>query len=173
MDKPTTLAGIYEQQAYWDTRRKRAEHREAAAKKTVDQCYKHMGVKGMVEQLAELLAPHFPDLVFEVMGPFGLSHETSIYVSDPKTLDERNRFRTVGSLTFRPHTEMRKVGDAWIAEPGQKLRRVDRSRNLGEYPTNSIGAINGFNYPEVDLPGTIEEIADLLRASIKEDAHVD
>lgn len=173
MDKPTTLGDIYVQQRYWDKRCKRASARRAAAEKTVEQCYKHLGVMVMVEQVADLLRPHFPDHTLRVLGPFGLRNETAIHAEDDSAITDTQRFyKTVGSLSFRPHHELVQVGNAYLGD-GMTLRLVDRTRNTGEYPASSLGGINGFNYPEVKLPDTIEELAELLRASIKRsDEHV-
>jgi hypothetical protein len=59
----------------------------------------------------------------------------------------------VGSISFRA------FGD-------HRLTVIDRSRNTGEYPRNSIGALNGFNYPDVEAP-EIDGLEALLRASIE------
>lgn len=167
MDKPSTLEEIYEQQAFWSQRCDRARAREAAAKKTVEQCYKHLGVVTMVEQLRDLLQPHFPDHELEVLGPFGLANETSIHA---KVADGVGRRSTVGSLSFRPHHVYTDAGNAQLREPGMVLTLVDWSRNTGQYPANSIGGRNQLNFPDKELPPTVEEIADLLGASIAEHA---
>lgn len=146
-----TLAEIYAKADWWSARRKRAERRCEVAQRTVESCHQHLGVLPMVEAIADLLQPHFPDHDLRVLGPFGLTNECSIHANDPSVTD---RFNTVGSLTFRP-------------AQSNRLYLVDRSRELAQYPVGSLGERNGMNYPEVDMPESIEELVEMLRASIE------
>lgn len=166
MDKPSTLEEIYEQNTYWTGRQRRARKRRDLAEKTMRQCDKHLGVHRMVEQLRDLLQPLFPDQQLEVLGPFGLTNEMSIHahVDDP---DTKRGYQIVGSLSFRPEHDLEGEGRE-MHSTGLRLRLVDRNRTIGNYPTNSIGAMNGMQYAEVELPPTVEEIAMLLGASIAE-----
>lgn len=145
---------IYANQRKWRMRRDNAERRAETARRTIEGCYKHLGTHVMVTQIAEALAPYFPDYQLEVLGPFGLGNDTVIHANDP-TIQGRG-CKAVGSLAFRPY-------DA------AGLRLIDRSRNTGEYSASSLGGINGFNYPDVELPDSIEGIAQLLRDSINEE----
>lgn len=102
----------------------------------------------MVQQIVELLKPHFPEYKLYVLGPFGIASEVAVHANDPATNE------TVGSLNFR------------YSAGTPPLTLIDWSRNTGRYPANSIGALNQLNYPDKEVPGTIEELAHLLRASI-------
>lgn len=154
MDKPVSLSDIYARQDFWRGRQDRARKRAAAAEKTAERCYRHLGPVRMVEQIAELLKPYFPEFDLEVLGPFGLTAETSIHVNDPTRLEGRQQYpKTVGSLTFRPADEGR-------------LRLVDRSSSTGEFAPNTLGALNGMNYREIDLPPTVDDLAALLAARV-------
>lgn len=150
MDNPTTLGEIYAQRDYYAQRLNRARARIAAAEKTVEQCQRHTVHVRMVQQLAALLEPYFPQHKLYVLGPFGLTNQMAIHVNDPAG-DADGRTLTVGSMAFRPDSG--------------RLKRVDHTRNTGEYPAGSIGAINGLNYTEAELPDSIGAIAELLRAS--------
>lgn len=74
-----SLADIYNERDRWNQRLERARRRREVADQTVERCYKHLGSRVMVEQIAELLATHLPEYRMEVLGPFGLACETSIY----------------------------------------------------------------------------------------------
>lgn len=39
---------------------------------------------------------------------------------------------------------------------------IDTRTNLNRYPPGSIGYLNGFNHPEIPLPGTVEELVALF-----------
>jgi hypothetical protein len=147
-----TLGEIYAKRDWWERRLRRAQERREIANKTVDRCYDHLGPTVLVSQITELLKPYFPEHDLEVLGPFGLASEMAIHVQDPTSTEH---FKTVGSLTFRYHGAQ---------EP--PLTLVDRSRDSGRYASNTIGSINGLNYPDKKVPETIEELASLLRASI-------
>lgn len=142
---------IYANQRKWRTRLENAERRAETAERTIRSCRKHLGTYVMVTQIAEALQPYFCDYQLEVLGPFGLGNETAIHANDP-TIEGRG-CKAVGSLAFRPY-------DA------AGLRLIDYNRNTREYPPNSLGGINGFNHPDVELPATIEGIAQLLQDSI-------
>jgi hypothetical protein len=152
MNKPTTLDEIYAQRDWWWNRLDRAEKRRLTAQRTVDRCYKHIGVTTTVQHVAQLLQPHFPQYKLYVLGPFGLGSRVSIHANKPTVTGAAS---TVASLDFRPDNNGR-------------LRLVDYSRQTREYAPNSVGELNGLNFPEVDLPETIEELAALLQAKINE-----
>jgi len=86
----------------------------------------------IVADLAQLLQAELGYEDYEIFGPFGLGCTTSIHFYKKKV---------VHSLTLRP-------GNLDIGE----LRVVDFSRNIKEFSKDTIGDINGFNYPEIDIP---------------------
>lgn len=145
----STLAEIYAKQDWWDARRQRALARQRVAERTVDRCYAHLGVTTMVEQLRDLLAPHFPDHDLRVLGPFGLTNETAIHANDPSHTD---RFIPMGSISFRP-------------DGNNRLNLVDYSHDTGQFARDSLGGMNGMNHPEVPVDN-VEGLIDVLRASI-------
>lgn len=69
---------------------------------------------------------------FEVMGPFGLGNETSIYF---KSGDRKTK--TLAGATFT------RYGDGY----GLK----DYSKNTGRFPKGSIGELNGGNYETIEI----------------------
>lgn len=142
-----TLDRIYAKQDWWRNRLVNARNRKAQAENTIEQCYQHVGPLVVVTQIAEAMAPHFPDHHLDVLGPFGLGSTTAIHAVDPEGI-------TVASLSFRP------VGDF--------LGLVDYNVDTMEYPPNSLGGINGFNHPTTDIPlGGIESLVALLRTRIE------
>ncbi|MDP2662647.1 MAG: hypothetical protein Q8R28_18165 [Dehalococcoidia bacterium] len=100
------------------------------------------------------LAERFPDLRFEVLGPFGMTAATSIHAS-PKDSDP-HAFNTVGSLTFRPGN----------LDSGE-LRVVDYSKKVDHYALNTVEEMNGMNYGTVPLPETFDELCALFTESME------
>ena len=110
------------------------------------------GTVSFVGRLVRALEPHFPMHVLDVLGPFGLTGETAIHVKDSIGI-------TVASLTFRSDEQ----------DDGTKLlRMVDYDNPTNRYPKNSLGAVNGMNYPIVTLPDTVEELVEMIHTQINE-----
>jgi len=93
-------------------------------------------VKGMIEPIAKELGKYIgPNSAwsYEIFGPFGLGARTSIHFK----INEKD----VKSITFEP-------GDLSEGE----LRIVDFRHPTNKYSKDSIGEMNGFNYPLIDIP---------------------
>lgn len=93
-----------------------------------------------LDKLGKAVLPMIKGAVgFEVYGPFGLSNECSIYFHAKQKRGQKEA-KTLAGATFRYS------GDGFCLK--------DYSKKKNEYPENSIGALNGFNYK--DLPITEE-----------------
>lgn len=105
-------------------------------------------IKDIVKPLANKLKPFFPETDrIDVLGPFGLGSEVSIHIGDIHT----DEFYFV---TFRPG----------VNDSGQfELLMKDYEHQKPNYPINSIGDVNGFNYSDVLVPDSIEELAKFMR----------
>lgn len=81
---------------------------------------------------------------WEIMGPFGLGNETSLWFWN--TEDERENYK-VKSLTVRPYLEPEE-------ENHFGFRVVNTNSDTGAYGKNTLGALNDFNktteFPPVD-----------------------
>lgn len=84
-----------------------------------------------LKQLGKELLPKVKGAVkYEVMGPFGLGNEMSLYFST-------KRDRTVGGITFT------RYGDGY----GIVNYKVD----TGKYKSGTIGAMNRMNHPAIEI----------------------
>ena len=103
-------------------------------------------VHDMIEPMAEAMVKKLPDRTHDILGPFGLTAETSIHFYK-KEATEKDRFEGDNciSITFRPG-ELREG----------ELELVDRTKQTGRYPTGSIGEINRMNYHTVPIPKTAD-----------------
>ena len=77
---------------------------------------------------------------YEILGPFGIGSETSVWFFD--TAQERKDCN-VWSIIFRP--------DYHNANPCGVLIK-DYNVSYNHYDKNTIGALNGFNYPSIKPP---------------------
>lgn len=132
------LAEVYSRHDGWQKRADSARDRIARAERTLESCERHLGVRGVTEGFRDLLAGYFPGRTLEVLGPFGLGHETAIHVTESDGT-------SIAGVNFRPHD-------------GNRLHLIDWSRNTGRFPANSIGAVNQLNFDTHPEPATIADV---------------
>ena len=101
--------------------------------------------------IGQMLVDHFKGHSYEILGPFGLSNKTSLWVwaseEDQKNSDHA---KLLASITFIPchiYSDF---------ESGHKLKEIDfyvkdYSKTTNDYPDQSIGALNGMNTPNVNI----------------------
>jgi hypothetical protein len=86
---------------------------------------------------------------FEILGPFGLTCETSIWFWKTKEdFDARNEpdgLKPLISIQFRPNGH-RDGNEAYLIR-----LVVTTKKKVEEYPQGSIGALNGFGKEEIDI----------------------
>lgn len=140
------LAQVYARHDKWQARADSARDRIARAEKTLQSCDAHLGVDAVATQVAALVARYFPHHKLDVLGPFGLGSEVAIHAVDHTGL-------AVAGVNFRPKN-------------GNRLHLIDWSHNTGQYPANSMGAINQLNYATHPEPATVHDIVVNLDAQI-------
>ena len=155
------IGGYVERDKKWraakDSLDRKIEEREAQLQRLKKREVSHYGareswVDSLVKPIAEEMLPYFPGRYFDFLGPFGLGARTSIHFYK-EGVDEKDRFsgRNCLSITFEP-------GDLDAGE----LRLVDEHTNTGKYRKDTIGEVNGFNHPAVDMPDTIQGLVKFM-----------
>ena len=140
---------------------KREETRRNNLKKQVEMLEKKLKnlkytswIDEVIKPLAIELNKQMPNRHFEILGPFGLSAEVPIHFYknslDEKKLNTSQLFAKRGnckSITILPND----------LEHGRLFIR-DFSKNTKRYAEGTIAEMNGYNYPEVEIPknATIE-----------------
>ena len=147
----------------WEQREKELEakikQREKSLTNTKKKLDKHWEkcphwVDGILEPLAQAMLPHFPGRHYQILGPFGLSCETSIwFVKNGVEGEDRFKDNNILSVTFRPEDLSGNAG-------GEALSVVNEHINTQEYPAGTIGEMNGYNHPSVPMPNTIEGLVE-------------
>lgn len=135
-----------EEEAKITSQRERAEARILAAQNQIgrlnarlEKLYKSTPEwkEALVHPLADELAKLYPELTFQVIGPFGIGNEVAIHARRHR--ESGSSEEVVGSITFRPIGENNSLGV------------VDYGQHLGEYPKGSLGDRNGLNHPTVPV----------------------
>ncbi len=98
-------------------------------------------IEEIVKPIAEKLVKKMSDRYYDILGPFGLTCETSIHFY--KKSDKEN----VKSITFRPGN----------LDNGE-IKIVDNTVNTHRYKCGTIGEINRMNYSTILMTKTINEL---------------
>lgn len=115
---------------------------------------KQTGPSYVIGRIAKALKKKFGYAKAEVLGPFGLGCHTSIHLYRKK----EDTIHDVLSITFE-------------LDYGDKptINVLNYNERKGEYPVDSIGALNGFDHPLVDVSTTtLDELHDLILKMNKE-----
>lgn len=141
---------------HWAKEDKLKQQIERAQKrlKKMDASPQSNWIDSLIKPLAKELMAATGKKMFDVMGPFGLMSETSIWLFDT---EEQRAAVDVLSLTFRPD----------LHNPEENpfgIKVKDYSNKTEDYAFKTIGAINGMNFPSIIPPAdaTIEWFVKLL-----------
>lgn len=117
----------------------------------------------LVIPLAEILTPLLGCDKYEILGPFGLRCETSIWFKKNGSTAKYCDY----SLSVTVHHEFednREYKKRYCSPPMNKVfLRYDTYKRDESYENGSIGALNGFNKIEAPLPDSIEEIVKIIK----------
>ena len=118
----------------------------------------------LVKPLANILTPLLDCETFEILGPFGLRGETSIWF---KKKDSNAKYCDY-SLTVTLHNEWDNNSiykDQYCMSSMKAVElRYDTGVRDNSYQCGSIGELNGFNKIETPLPESIDEIVKLIKS---------
>ena len=110
-------------------------------------------INEIIKPIAKLLNEKMPDRYFDILGPFGLSCETSIHFYK-NGIEEKELFTgdNCKSIHFRPSN----------LDNGE-IRIVDYTKNTNKYAPGTIGEMNRFNYSTIPVPETIDELFEWVK----------
>ena len=118
----------------------------------------------LVIPLAEILTPLLECESYEILGPFGLRAETSIWF---KKKDSTAKYCDY-SLTLTVHNEWDKdnyyKGQYCMSTTKSVHLRYDTYERDNSYAHGSIGELNGFNKIEAPLPESFDEIVKIIKS---------
>ena len=103
-------------------------------------------VENLIEPIAKEMVKQMPDRYYKILGPFGLSAETSIHFYK-KGIPEKETFENDNciSITFVPRD----------LSKGELLLR-DYSIDTHTYSEGSMGEMNGMNHPDLPIKDGID-----------------
>ncbi len=109
-------------------------------------------IEEIIKQIAEAMVKKMQGRRYKILGPFGLGSTTSIHFYKIDTEDKDKLFGdNCKMITFRPND----------LDHGH-IDLVDEATNTGQYPTGSIGEMNGFNHPVVPICDTIDGLIEFM-----------
>ena len=97
----------------------------------------------IVKSIAKAMSQELPDRTFGILGPFGMTNETSIHFYR-KGIKKESKFEGDNciSITFRP---------AELPD----LTVVDYSVDTGRFEKGSIAEMNGMNHPSIPIQDNV------------------
>ena len=117
----------------------------------------------LVIPLAEVLTPLLGCDTYEILGPFGLRAETSIWFKKKGSTAQYCDY----SLSVTIHHEFHDNQEykRRYCEPPMKnmYLQYDTYKRDPSYQRGSIGELNGFNKIEAPLPESIDEIVKIIK----------
>lgn len=120
-------------------------------------------IANLVIPLAEVLTPLLNCSDYEILGPFGLRSETSIWFKKNNSTAKHCDY----SLSLTVHNEWDKnsyyKGRYCMGVMNNVQLRYDTYERDNTYQHGSIGALNGFNKIEAPLPESIDDIVKLIK----------
>ena len=123
----------------------------------------------ILKPIAEYMVEYFNAFDFQIMGPFGLSCETSIWIWLTQDEAERRDLKKLYSSTFVSFYEYDDVKPIHNVI-GINLSTKDYSENTKSFPEGSIGALNGGNFKNVDImEWPMEKLVEKFRKQKNED----
>ena len=118
----------------------------------------------LVIPLAEILTPLLECETYEILGPFGLRAETSIWFKKKDSTAKHCDY----SLDLTVHNEWdtnnQYKGRYCMSAMKSVHLRYDTYKRNNSYPNGTIGELNGFNKIEAPLPESIEEIIKIIKS---------
>ena len=130
-------------------KQKEYEIKQAKLKKTIIRANNNLRklhcpswIDKIIDPIAKAMVGNLPGRHYKILGPFGLGSTVAIHFYDN---DYPGEVKNCLSISFQP-------GDL---EKGE-LKVVDYSKPSNKYPQGSIGELNGFNYPEIDIEWNTE-----------------
>jgi hypothetical protein len=121
-------------------------------------------VEDLVRPLAKEIIKEFPGYHFRLSGPSGLGARVWMRVN------EKYKEGLVAMLAFAPGTRPAEAEGLPSGPYIGKVCLVDYSRDTGEYAVGTVGYQNGFNYPEIPLPDSIEDLVAMIQKQIEKRA---
>lgn len=119
-------------QKYYSTEKQLEAKKKKIEKEIEDLKYPHL--KDYLNKLGKAVLPKIPGATyFEVLGPFGIGAECSIYFS--KKIKDKEI--TLAGATF--------------THAGDSIMLKDYSKKTNEFKKGTIGEVNGMNYEYLEI----------------------
>lgn len=154
------------QKQRWGKIHQLEEKKKAIELKIEKEWHKNFGdIKLIYKPLAEAICQKMNIKYYEIYGPFGLDHETSIFFSnESKKPSKSEKFGLCRPIDI---CNVDTYGLYDLVTRGENETEVHYAtgEETNEFPKDSIGYLNGFNRVRKPLPDSLDEIIKVLRFS--------
>ena len=154
------------QKQRWDKIHQLEEKKKAIELKIEKEWHKNFGdIKLIYKPLAENKRQKMNIKYYEIYGPFGLDHETSIFFSnESKKPSKSEKFGLCRPIDI---CNVDTYGLYDLVTRGENETEVHYAtgEETNEFSKDSIGYLNGFNRVRKPLPDSLDEIIKVLRFS--------
>lgn len=120
-------------------------------------------IDNLVIPLAKILTPLLECEKYEILGPFGLSGETSIWFKKPNSTAQYCDYRLCLTIETSYDKNYTYKGEYCSPVMSEVFLRYDTGKRVNEYQEGSIGYLNGYNNVEAPLPTSIDEIVKIIK----------
>lgn len=120
-------------------------------------------IDNLVIPLAMILMPLLDCETYEILGPFGLRGETSIWFKKPNSTAQYCDYRLCLTVETKYDKNYTYKGEYCSPVMSEVFLRYDTGVRVNEYQEGSIGYLNGYNNVEAPLPNSIDEIIKIIK----------
>lgn len=118
----------------------------------------------LVHPLAKVLTPLLGCDSYEILGPFGLRAETSIWFKKKDSTAKYCDYSLCLTVHHEYHQSNREYKNHYCEPPMRTVfLQYDTYKRNTNYQRGSIGELNGFNKIEAPLPETIDELVKIIK----------
>lgn len=147
----------------------RCNKKRAQIEKAQKQLDKMTGRMSLIESvmlpLAKALKKHMGAYSYDVSGPFGIGSNCSITIFQNKEDVQRTEEHPLGKSAFYLNFEVFSDYDKNYEDRSYSLQARDYRTNTGKFAANTIGAMNGGNYPLIDVSDySLDQLIELSQA---------
>ena len=120
-------------------------------------------IDNLVIPLAKILMPLLECESYEILGPFGLRGETSIWFKKPNSTAQYCDYRLCLTVETKYDKNYTYKGSYCSPVMNEVYLSYDTGKRNNEYQEGSIGYLNGYNNVEAPLPESIDEIVKIIK----------
>lgn len=134
------LKSFQRREARYEKARETLEQQIAALQQRMERMKRPYWINDLIKPIGEALLAHFPGRYIDILGPFGLCSEVGLHLYR-EGVPEKEQLEGDNCLSI-----------SFVHDGDRGVAIRDYSRKTNDFPPNSIGAANGMNYAQIEVP---------------------